>query len=338
MRLRLNIRQLKVLIWVLCTGVLLYDGWTFYTIFQKKQSNQYLSRSRDHFNDVLLQDVRAAGGTDTETAISSSDEFDVLWKCLVNGEDPNPPKPVAEASQANLPPPEPELEELETVLEVSMIFYSTDALSRFAAIVYAEDNGITRGDGKIRRLHLSEGEPLREPYDEGPYFGKVLRIEEQSVVFQWGEEEVSVDPGLGYEGNGVKVADVVIDRPKDVLEGMDGPPARSLEVEPGVWVIGTIDRKELADDPSRLMDAVRVRTVVPKEQGNSSLELIEVDENSIVYKYGGRSGDRIISVNSIPMTSLSSAVSWFKQNDSLNSYDVLYERKGAVKNVVIHNP
>jgi hypothetical protein len=79
-----------------------------------------------------------------------------------------------------------------------------------------------------------------------------------------------------------------------------------------------------------------VRTVTPPGGGRSCLELISVQANSMPGRFGFQGGDRIMSINGIPMKSVADAVSWGMNNSDLSAYDVLYERLGVQRHAVVH--
>jgi len=340
MRPRLNIRQLKTFIWVACLGLFAYDGWTFFEIYQKKEGKEYAPRAGELFGDMLHSRVEEAPQVTTGQQ-HDKDRYEKLWLALVEGSDPNYVEPEAVAGTDKPVEVKPTLKAIEDVVEVSLVFYSPDPLSRFVALTYLGDDDPRAADGKQRRLHLREGEALKAPYDEAPYNAVIKEITEQQVVFNWGDEDAVLDPGLGRADRpSVPLKDFEIPLAgANPAEAYDAPPDDSVYVEEGVWVMGTNDLDDLAANAGDMLgNQVKIRSRTPSQGERSVLEITSVDENSLVFKYGGRAGDKIISVNGFPMTSTAAAVNWFKANDNLPSYVVKYERQGQTKTTTIHVP
>jgi S1-C subfamily serine protease len=81
-----------------------------------------------------------------------------------------------------------------------------------------------------------------------------------------------------------------------------------------------------------------VRTITAAQRGRSSLEVVEdPPPGSLAAAYGVKAHDRLISVNGIPLSSMSAAANWFKANDSLHEYVIVYERAGEKQTMTIYN-
>jgi hypothetical protein len=107
-------------------------------------------------------------------------------------------------------------------------------------------------------------------------------------------------------------------------------PAQSQQLSPGKWLIGTDDIGRIQKDPQAfLATELSVRTITPPGGGHSFLEVLEdPPPGSLAAAYGVKAKDRLISVNGIPLHSLSAAANWFKANDDLHEYNIVYERAG----------
>jgi C-terminal processing protease CtpA/Prc len=110
-----------------------------------------------------------------------------------------------------------------------------------------------------------------------------------------------------------------------------------VQVAPGEWVIGSRDIEKVRVDPQRfLAEELNVRTVTMPKGERTQLEINHVEDGSLAATYGARKGDRIISVNGIPMSSIAGAINWFKQNSDLPTYVVVFERSGQEQSLTIH--
>jgi hypothetical protein len=345
MQIRINIRKAKALIWLLGVGAFVFAGWTFYDIFTQKQAKHYDARSSAFFRkDVLLRNVPDQPQS-TRREFYKEADFKQLWEAKYDGtirekastenpiEQPKPVKPTA--------PP------IDTIVQIGLIVWSPQPAERFAAITYKSGGGATPPAAgaagtvasKEEHLHLSEGDPLQPPYDVEPYNGKVVHIDKQEVTFAWGDGEVTITPKLGREGGGKPMNTFVVPGPgEDPTAGLSETPEVTTQLKPGHWIIGKQERERADKDlQGFLNEELNVRTITPSGGGRSSLELTNVKPGSLASQFGAQTGDRIISVNGIPMNSVSGAVSWFKANAGLPYYVVVYERNGKQDTVTIYS-
>lgn len=333
MNLRFNIRQLKGLIWLGCAGLFFWDGWTFWEIYEKKQDDQYDSRPLGHFEQRLFDGAGEVPSVERGRSLPPEEEYVALWLAKVDGTDPNAVERVEPTNKPDVAP-KAVLKKIDEVLEVGLIFWATDPARRFVAVEYKEAQAAEAMDGKTRRLHLSQGEPLAPPYDEAPYNGSIVSIDQQTVTFQWGEDEQVITPGLGREGTGVPLKDWNPGDMEDPTAAYSKAPDESVYLDDGVWLMGREDKQQLGNV---LGEQLKVRTRHPPEGGRSFLEITDVEEGSLAFKYGAKPGMKIISVNSIPMTSQAAAINWAKANPDLPMYVVKYEHQGVEKSVTFHN-
>ncbi len=352
---RVNIRKVKALVWLASTATFVFAGWTFYDIFTLKQKKHYENRARDYFvQQVLKANVREQAGA-PQKAFYDKDRYEQLWETLVDGSVREKERPLDE-----LAPPEPEKPKappIESVVDVGLILWTPARELRFAAITYktpgapaatpaapatstapgssAAATAAATSAGKELRLHLSEGDPLKPPFDGPPYNGKVLRIEMQEVTFQWGEGEATITPGLGAGGSDEPLRMFTVPSPEDAAAGIERPET-TTQIKPGHWIMGNQDLERINEDPQAFLDEGGVRTVTPAAGGRSALEITaDPPPGSLAAAFGAKKGDKIISVNGIPMSSLSGAINWFKQNSDLPTYVVVYEPAGTGKQETI---
>ena len=339
MALRINIRKLKQLLWLCGVLAFAYAGWTFYDIYSAKQAGEYTPRKLKVFEEILKRDIDEGDRDKHKVVGYQADRYNKLWETLVNGE-------LRKGPEEEKPPGDPEpaaivVPPLGEILEISTVLYTQDPVLRFIAVSYKDEVAAAAGGptGKVRQLHLSEGDPLKPPYDATPYNGKVLAIGTQEVKFQWGDGEATVTPQLGTAGKGVPFDQFAVPEGENPLDAIAEAPAKSVELSPGKWVIGTDDVARISADPQAfLSQELKVRTVTPPNGGRSSLEVLEdPPAGSLAAAYGVKAKDRLISVNGIPMHSLSAAANWFKSNDNLPMYDIVYERAGEQHTMTVYN-
>jgi len=338
MALRVNIRKLKQSLWLLGVLAFAYAGWTFYDIYSAKQAGDYTPRKLKVFEDILTRDKDAAARAKPKVVGYQADRYEKLWQTLLNGELRKGPED--ELPPVETAPPVPVVPELSTVIQITTVLYSGDGIESFVALIYKDEAGSAQtGAGKLRGLHLSEGDPLKAPWDGPPYNGKVTSIKTQEVTFHWGEGEVTLTPQLGTGGKGLPFDQFAVAPREDPLKDLPEAPVKSVQLSPGKWVIGTDDIARIQGDAqSFLSKELNVRTITPPSGGRSSLEVVEdPPEGSLAAAYGVKAHDRLISVNGIPLSSVSAAASWFKSNDNLHEYVIKYERAGEAHEMTIYN-
>ncbi len=339
----MNIRKLKSLLWLTAFLALLLAGYTFWDIYMgKTQEMRYESKDDDHYDIVRDRDIdRDKSFTAGPTSYAASD-YEQIWLARIDGS----VEPVIKLDEGTDKLAEENkvviLESIEDVVQVGMLLWSSDPLSRLIAVEYTNEgpgSSAVNAEGgvKKRRLHLTEGEPLREPYDAAPYFGKVLSIGQQEVIFQWGEDEVPMTPGLDSSGDGMPIDKVTFKDTDALLADVGEWPDDTLRRDDGSYLIGTNDRDEMAESGDALKNQLNARAVTPTGGGRSSIELTDVKPGSMPARFGFKTGDRIISVNGHPMGSVAEAINWGKNNPNEPQYNVLWQRLGVEQTTVIYS-
>ncbi|HEX5012499.1 MAG TPA: PDZ domain-containing protein [Planctomycetota bacterium] len=164
-----------------------------------------------------------------------------------------------------------------------------------------------------------------------------MRIEEQEVTCRWGDSEATITPNLGSDGMGQPNRLFHVPPEDDPAAAVAITPAETTQLQEGHWIIGSHDRERLAQDALQFLDQeVNVRTITPAGGGFSSLQITEVKPGSLAAQVGAQDGDRILSINGMPMSSLSGAVNWFDQNPGQSQYVVVYERNGKQDCLTFH--
>lgn len=98
-----------------------------------------------------------------------------------------------------------------------------------------------------------------------------------------------------------------------------------------------VEDERLSKDALQFLDdELNVRTITPAGGGFSSLEITEVKPGSLAAQVGAQDGDRILSINGFPMSSLSGAARWFDQNPGQSQYVIVYDRNGKTDSLTLH--
>ncbi|MCB9897245.1 MAG: hypothetical protein H6825_04495 [Planctomycetes bacterium] len=358
---RVNIRKLKGLLWLLCVVVLALGCWTFWGIYQDKQTGRYESRKSTDIQKIFESEQSIAEAP-PPTTYYPADARDSLWLARIDGTVEPPPAQPKDDSKTDDTPKKIVVPNLETVIDVSLIVSSDEPSGRFIAVEYDAD--LTPGGAaavaaasaagrspsvaaagappisKERRMHLAEGESLRPPWDGAPYNGRVEKISRQEVTFHWGEGEVVLRPQLGATGDATPLSEFDIPEIADVLANVEVQDERQV-LPDGSILMGRTDLAAIREDAGKLLgEDVVAQSVTPdasKEgDSNSYILLKNVAPNSLAAKYGFKSGDHVISVNGIPMPSVTAAMNWAKANSDLPTYVVVYERLGQKVTATFH--
>ena len=339
---RFNIRRMKALVWVLCLLALAMAGWTFFEIYSAKTEGEFAPRTGQYFLG-LVQPPDESKAARKAKPFYPEERYKALWEARVDGSVRPKPGPDAGGSQGGeIPQAAPKLPDLGSIVSIASIVWSAAGEDRFIAVTYQQPGAPTGGaapvtdSGKVSQLHLSEGDPLKPPYDTSPYNGRVVSIGMQEVVFRWGEEDVKITPKLQSDGEGIPISQWSPKEAEDLAAEFPAAPESTTQVRPGTWVLGTRDIDAARQDPQAFLEQqLRVRTVTPKDGQRTLLELTDVPDGSLAKQFGFAPKDKIISVNGVPMSSLSSAINWYKQNPDLPVYDIVYESLGQQKTLTI---
>src|SRR5262245_28592207 len=116
MHVRVNIRRVKQLVWLLCAATFAFAGWTFFDIYTSKERGDYTARKSAVFEEVLRKHVNDQAGRSRKANVFYPQERYVkLWEARVDGS--RKPLPV-ETPPEELAKIEKPLPELGTILDV----------------------------------------------------------------------------------------------------------------------------------------------------------------------------------------------------------------------------
>ncbi len=335
----MNIRRLKSLLWFTVVLALALAGYTFWDIFQGKKAQRYEAKDPQYFEDLLFSEHDDRRTYQMGPTSYAEADYEQIWLARVDGSVPPRPEEELQRNQQRKEPEKPKAPPIDSVLEVGMLVWSVDPLNRLVAVEYVQDApGLPADVSKLRRLHLTEGEPLKSPYDREPYNGRVVRIDPQEVVFHWGEGEVTVSPGLDSAGDGMPVDRVTFATTVDLSAEFDSWPEQTTRRDDGSFVVGSQDLEQFAGGGEALQQQLRARSITPTGGGRSFLELTEVEPGSMPSRFGFQTGDRILSVNGHPMSSMAEAIAWGKAHPNEPQYTVVWERAGKQQTTIVHAP
>jgi len=321
----LNVRKVKGIVWALVIFTIAGILFVLVDIIKKDRRGDFKSKQTRVFQAKLMSGYSDERGTATKA--KNINDYYALWKNRIDGsrrKDPN--EEAANQKKEEIPKNEP----ISNVLEVSMVLHSPGAPEEsLVRILYTNDQPEEKS--LTRHLWCKEGDPLNSPYDKAPRSGKIVRIEEDQVVFSWFGEETALGPK-----SFVSSADKVLARaqgkegfPEDpASKYRNKPPEETVEFKPGHYALSEKEYKDYTQNYESILGDVSLSTYRNPETGKESIKLGEVKENSIVHQRGARMGDILISINGIPVSSKAAAINYFKKNPDLGAYTVEIERQG----------
>jgi len=205
-------------------------------------------------------------------------------------------------------------------------------------------NPMERTVPKVLDSFIKIGDELRAPYNEAPFFGKVMGITGDGVRFQWGEEEITLetpkmpdDPGadglgvmggIGPDGEPIPGSQLQAKKPEEPKQ------RESYKINEHAWFIGADELERIESSHEDLVAEIGVKNMyIPGtngEKGRLRLVVDKVPEGSLAYQRGFREGDILRTVDGETIQSKASVVSYFKRNTTKEAFTIEIERLGAV--------
>ena len=320
MQMRVNIRKPKAAVWLMNVMAFFMIFSLFITIYQKATAGEYHSRPSADFRERLLVDV--TGDDKKPERAGPFDRYRAIWTAVIDGS----PLINGTASGPKIPE-EPVRDPVAQVLEVTLIVgTSRDSDARCARIKYLK----TTSEQKelFCEYFTEEGESLKPPFNDDPYFGRLLRIEPERVVFSWLSEEVELEPRKIGSATYETVMATATSSP--LKEYLGRPPEETLLVDENTWALSSKEYREITQNHEELLNEVAVAEIRNPETGKKTVELTAVEEDSLAYRRGFRKGDRLRSINGFPVSTKAGAVKYLEGNPDLGIYVVEVERMGRI--------
>ena len=285
MRMLLNVRKTKGIVWTFVIFTIAGILFVLVDIIKKDRRGDFKSKPTRVFQAKLMSGYSNERGT-TKTRKDINDYY-ALWKNRIDGsrrKDPN--EELANRKKEEVPKNEP----ISNVLEVSMLLHSPAAPEEsLVRILYTNDQAEEKT--LTRHLWCREGDLLKSPYDKAPRSGKIVKIEENEVIFSWFGEETALGPK-----SFVSSADKVLARtqgkegfPEDpASQYRNKPPEETVEFKPDHYALSEKEYKEYTQNYESILNDVSLSTYRNPETGKESIKLGEVKENSVVPRRGAR--------------------------------------------------
>jgi hypothetical protein len=272
-----------------------------------------------------------------------------LHELNVTGKEPPPPPPPDESTTGPAPPLKP----ITDVLEIKALIYASDDSSiRAVSLRYKED-----GDGPPRppppappvdpererspvrsdRAFVRPGEMVRAPYDQAPFFGKLVEVRLDGAIFSWGGEDVlvapremarDVAPVREYAG----VDGATPTAPAETAEAREERAALARESKAlgeHDWYIGTDELERIARDADALLAEINFGSTYVASEKRTRITLKEVPEGSLAFQRGFRERDILKRINGEEISSTAYISDFVKRNPNVRIFTLELERLGT---------
>jgi membrane-associated protease RseP (regulator of RpoE activity) len=306
----MNVNRVRSLLLVVNVGLAAGTGYTVYREFESKEERR---NDALRFQGRLLEDLKnTPAATRRETVRVSIKESDFVD---LTGAKPKPleVRPVESAPTSRAVTP------LETMIKVVTISHHADPTIANVAILRKADVQPT-----AERSIFRVGDTIPFAND-----AVVLEIHPKEVVFQNGDQveklrvpdQLTQTPG-GATGTGSGPAD-------------PGNRAFSTYVESkkdsGIVTIKSGGTVALEREGENVLQGV-VFSTTETAGGGKALRIDTVPAGSLLAQHGVQSGDVLISVDGVPMSTKSEVVAYAKRNKNKPVFDVVFQRRGRNHN------
>jgi type II secretion system protein C len=171
-------------------------------------------------------------------------------------------------------------------------------------------------------------------------YGMVLvEVSEEAAVF-----ERDGKPRLVYlDGGGASTSPRVAEKTgspgKSVGEGVDSQTSDNGGTEPETWLNRELPRRITEERLTKEMPVILAETgISPRtdEEESQGLQITHLPDGTLLSEIGLLPGDVLISVNDVPLTSMSALAGLLPQLRSESEIRVLLERRGQILGLAYH--
>jgi hypothetical protein len=335
----MNVSQIKALTWLVAVGLTGGLFWYVFTFFSGLETRDKLFDD-DRAREVLSKEYTNDGPKVDVVALT--DVQRTFQQLNWTGKE--------EPKQAEVVVPDVPKEQPKTPVAdlIRVVFVQEDEQrpeNSLAHIAYRDSAGVT--SAPKNGLLIAPGDRLAAPHQS-------IRLEkidgEEGLTFVFDEEgrepETILVPTFDVGAQIVNVGpDGAILPPKSPIRefsGPRGPVSRQTQrIGKDRFALGTEDMFLLGDNfPTIVAREVRYRRHRdPKTGKYDGIELQEVEASGTVARHGGQSGDVIKSINGTPVTQLSEAITFVKNNkDKYSTWEVVVENRGQTRTVIYETP
>jgi hypothetical protein len=318
-----NIRRTKGLVWTLNIVAIFCIAGLFLVLYQKKAKGEFKRRDIKIYKNALEKGINKEQ-TSGNKRIDIND-YNALWLANISGR-----KKVVEAPPVEGPDEKVQESPLSEVVQIMVILESNDPAESRVRLKYLKEEAEVEKPFELD-IWSQEGDLLKPPYDEHPFYGKILTINEDSVVFSYMEKEETLYPDYvlpqDQKGSAEKAKEPT-DVPEEVAHLVEKPPEETVEYKPDHWFICRKEQTSISNDYEKLLRESPIVAVKNRRTGKTELTLTAVPENSLAARRGFTKGDVLVSINGIPIHNKAGAINYFKSHPDKSVYTVRFLRNG----------
>ena len=338
----MSITQYKALTWIVSLGVGGYLGYYVYDFFQHKNELAEAVSQETQF-DVL---------TSVPTVEPPKDDvvdYDLVRATWHDMDWTGKPPPLVVDTAEDEGPTELPKKKVVDLLSILLVQVDGGKPESSMAHVSYKDPQLLGANPDLDDAILREGDILDSPHD----YVQVAHISRSGVSFRFVDADGNPDetredelvPTSQLEGSEsiVRVgADGAVlptrpDIPTARREKEFAVPGETMLIGKDHWLVGLDDRSFMADNYTKILAEIRYDKHRDSKTGKiDGIELKDVPKGSFAAKYGAKAGQIIKSVNGHPVTSVSEAISFAKQNkDKFDVWTIVYEEQGKEHTKII---
>lgn len=327
---RMNVRRAKSLVWVMNIATIVGIILLFMVIYKKKSAGEFEAQDWNLFKSDFDKGFNAHKMEKLNERIDLAD-FAALWEANISGI-----KKKDTSSEGIVRAPTEDPDPLSQIVTVRMIVKTENPEDSRVRLFYPKDEVEEEGSKPFRLDYWSkEGDPLKSPYDGEPYLGKIVKIEEDKVIFSYKGEEVTIKPDFLSEMEGGLI--VKGQSSIDSAQAYE-PPQETEEYKPDHWNISVKEGDYLNKNYESELNLVTLTALPNPKTGKTELTAAKIEPDSLAYKRGFRQGDILISINGYPVHTKTGAINYVKEHPDLSKYIVEIERNGKPITKVFNVP
>jgi len=318
----MNIRRSKSLMWTLNILAIVGISLVFMMIYKKKMSGNFIPQN---YKDFTADIMKGFNSNIISKNMKQDDlqKYRVLWTTTINGKK----KPI-ETGETKPEKDTPEFEPVENILRVMLILKADDSKESCVRLEYLKEEVVDKEPFKLE-IWSYEGDPLMPPYDTEPFNGKVLRIENDRVIFSYHGEETPLSTDLlvcKERNSGNRSGESLL--PPRVVKKFEPPPNETTEFKPGSFHLSQKETDHITTNWESELNQVTLTSKPNRRTGKTELMVAKVSEKSLIYQRGFRTGDTLVSVNGFPIHSKAGAINYYKTHPNEGTYNVVISRNG----------
>ena len=337
----MNVSRLRTTIWIVSALLTAGLGWYVYEIVVVFKNSQSLVASADVKR--VLEDVEDVGGP-TRSLVSSQLVRETFYDFDWTGK---PAPIVVEVETPEAVEAEPIYTPVAEIIDVYFLQVDSARPERSRTFIKYKTAANVLGDAATVGQVLSPGDSLAEPHQYATIVSVTL---DEGVTFAFKDEE-RPEESLRPEEYATEVEIPVVDadtvrRPGMAMipqgrRGASWRPTQTTKVGSDSFQIGSEDAEDLGENYAHILsNEVRHRRHRDPKTGKfDEVEIQSVVSGSVAARHGAQVGDVIRSINGLPVTSVSEAITFVKNHEGeYSTWEVIVSNRGVERTVTYYSP